>query len=308
MKFSVGLLNSVHAKGLNTPEWHRTVTPAQQVQAMRLAEQLGYHKAGVPEHFVIPREHLELSGDHYPHAATGLAFIAGATERIRLASTVTILPLVHPIAQAKIWSTLDWLSGGRAVMNVGVGWLKEEFDLMGVNFHERGAICDEHIQAILALWTSDLATFEGRYVSFRDVGFAPKPVQQPTIPIWFGGDAPPMLRRVARWGAGWQPFLTPPEALPERLDFIRSQKDYHGRPIELSYSMLNTKLGEAHEVRETHQGDGSWNAAQMLDVVGRLADLGVTETGLPAPPLADFEAYLDWLRWGAEEVMAKAAD
>jgi probable F420-dependent oxidoreductase len=306
MKFSVSLLNSAQVKALGAPEWHKTVTPAQQVTALRLAEQLGYAKAYVPEHFVIPREHVELSGDHYPHAATALAFIAGATERIRLSSGVTILPLVHPIAQAKIWATLDWLSGGRAIMNVGVGWLAAEFEFMGVNFHERGRMCDEHIQAILALWTSEYATFEGRYVSFRDVGFAPKPVQKPIIPIWFGGDVEAVQRRVARFGDGWQPFQTPPETLPERMDFIRSQKDYHGRPLELAYSMSNLKLGHGHVIRHAPEAEGVWNAAHMLDVVGRLAELGVTETPLQPPPLADFEAHLDWLRWGAEEVMAKA--
>jgi probable F420-dependent oxidoreductase len=305
MKFSVALLNSVQAKALDMPEWQKRVTPAQQIQALRLAEQLGYFKAGVPEHFVIPREHVELSGDHYPHAVTGLAFIAGGTEKILLTSTITILPLIHPIAQAKMWATLDWVSGGRAVMNLGVGWLKEEFDLLGVNFHERGAMCDEQIAAILELWTSDHPTFEGRYYSFRDVGFAPKPVQKPTIPIWFGGDAEAVLKRVARWGAGWQPWMTMPEELPARLDFIRSQKDYHGRPIEVAYSMMQLKIGKDHEVRDAPEAAGDWNAQRALDTVGRLSALGVTETGLPSPPLKDFEAYLDWLRWGAEEVMAK---
>ena len=305
MRFTVGLLNSAHVKALGAPAWHRSITPAQQIQALRLADELGYWKAMVPEHFVIPREHVELSGDHYPHAVTALAFIAGVTQRLKLSSGITLLPLVNPIAQAKMWATLDWLSGGRAVMNVGVGWLEEEFDLMGVDFHERGRICDDYIPAILELWTSDHPTFEGRYVNFRDVGFAPKPVQSPTIPIWFGGDVEAVQKRVARWGAGWQPFQTPPETLPERMDFIRSQPDYHGRPLDLAYSMSNLKLGHGHVIRDAPEADGSWSAAQMLDVVGRLTELGVTETPLPPPPLADFQAYLDWLRWGAEEVLAK---
>ena len=308
MKFSVALLNSVQVKALDMPEWQKRVTPQQQIQALRLADQLGYYKAGAPEHFVIPREHVELSGDHYPHAATALAFIAGCTEKILLTSTITLLPLVHPIAQAKMWSTLDWLSGGRAVLNVGVGWLKEEFDLMGVNFHERGAMCDEYIRAMLELWTSDHPTFEGRYVSFHDVGFAPKPVQKPPLPIWFGGDAEAVLKRIARFGDGWQPWMTPLEAVPERLDFIRSQKDYHGRPIKVAYSMLQLKIGKDHEVLDAPEAEGDWNVQRALDTVGRLAEHGVTETGLPSPPLKDFEAYLDWLRWGAEEVMSKVGD
>ena len=189
MKFTVSLIDSMHVKAFNAPLWQRSVTPAQQVRALRLAEKLGYWKVKVPEHFVIPEQHIELSGDHYPHAVTALGFAAGATETLRLASSITILPLVHPIAQAKMWATLDWLSGGRAEMNVGVGWLEGEFELMGVDFHRRGAICEEQIQAMIALWTQDLATFEGKYFAFHNVGASPKPVQKPHLPIWFGGDA-----------------------------------------------------------------------------------------------------------------------
>jgi probable F420-dependent oxidoreductase len=304
MKFTVALLNSAHVKALKVPEWHDTVTPEQHAKALRLADELGYSKVNVPEHFAIPKDHIELSGDHYPHAVTALAFIAGHTQRMRLSSGITILPLVHPIAQAKMWATLDWLSGGRAIMNVGVGWLADEFELMGVNFHERGAICDEQLQAITALWTQELASFEGKYFKFKDVGASPRPKKP--IPIWFGGDADAVLRRVARFGDGWQPFLTPPDKLPQRMDFIRSQKDYHGRPITLSYSMHNLMLGEGHVIRDAPDAQGSWDAPRMLDVIGHLAELGVEETSIPAPPLRDYEHYLDWLRWGAAEVMNRA--
>jgi len=181
MKFTVSLIDAMHVTAFNAPDWERKVTPAQQVLALQLAESLGYWKVRVPEHFVIPEHQIALSGDHYPHAVTALGFVAGATERLRLASSITILPLVHPIAQAKMWATLDWLSGGRAEMNVGVGWLKDEFDLMGIDFHRRGAICDEQIEAIVALWTQDLATFEGRYFTFRNVGASPSPPKSLTF-------------------------------------------------------------------------------------------------------------------------------
>ena len=305
MKFGVGMLNSVQIKAMKLPEWQKSVTHAQQAEALRLADELGYWKISVPEHFVIPREHVELSGEHYPHATTALGYIAGLTKQAKLSSCITILPLLHPIAQAKMWATLDWLSNGRAVMNAAVGWLEEEFELMGVNFHERGRLCDEYIEAIIELWTSDHPTYEGKYVSFRDVGFAPKPVQKP-MPIWFGGDAPAVQRRIARFGAGWQPFLTPPDKLPESMDYIRSQKDYHGGPIELSYSITTLRLGHGHVPRDATRAEGEWtNAAEVIDLVGQLKELGVTETSIPPPTLVDFEAYLDWLRWGAEEVMRK---
>ena len=306
MKFNVGLLNSVHVKALRQPAWERDLTAADQARALRLADDLGYWKASVPEHLVIPNAHLELSGDHYPQATTALGFIAGIAPRMKLSSSVTILPLQHPIVHAKMWATLDWLSGGRAVMMVGVGWLEGEFDLLGVPFHERGRLCDEYVAAILELWQSDNPTFEGRYVQFRDIGFAPKPVQKPTIPIWFGGDADGVLRRVARWGDGWSPFQTPPDKIPERLDWIRSRSDYHGRPIDVVYSMSMLRIGHGHVVRHSSRADGMRDVDQVIDQLGELKDLGVTETSVPQPPLQDFEAYLDWLRWVAEEVIPNA--
>ncbi len=306
MKFNVGLLNSVHVKALNHPPWEKDLTGADQARALRLADDLGYWKANVPEHFIIPHEHRDLSGDHYPQTTTALAFIAGIAPNLKLSSHITILPLINPIVQAKMWATLDWLSNGRAVLMAGVGWLEGEFDLLGVPFHERGRLCDEYIAAMLELWTSDSPTFEGRYVKFKDVGFAPKPVQKPTIPLWFGGDADGVLKRIARWGDGWSPFLTPPDAIPHRLDGIKSQPDYHGRPIEVVYSLSMLKLGEAHVARDAPEAVGLTDRQKLIDQLGYLKGLGVTETDLPRPDHVDFEAYLDWLRWVAAEIMPYA--
>lgn len=305
MKFNIGLLNSVHVKALRQPEWEHGLTPSQQARAVRHAEALGYWKVGVPEHFAIPADHIELSGDHYPQSTTALAWIAGFTATIRLASHITILPLQHPIVHAKMWSTLDWLSGGRAVLTAGVGWLDGEFQALGVPFHERGRLCDEYVEAILELWKPGLATYEGRYVRFRDLGCAPKPVQPGGIPIWFGGDADAVLARVARWGRGWSAFQTPPEQIPQRLDWIRSRPDYHGRPLEVDYSLAHLRLGHGHVIRDDPMGAGLRDVQQLVDQIGYLKSLGVTQTRLPPPPLAHFEAYLDWLSWVAEEVAPK---
>jgi probable F420-dependent oxidoreductase len=307
MKFSVRFLRGQEIPAFNPPAWETNITPAQQVRAMQLAEELGYWKIGCPEHFVTSTDHRELSGDHHLHAATALAFAAGATKTIKVGSQVTLLPLVHPIAQAKIWATLDWVSGGRAVLLAGVGWQAEEFEMMGVPFEQRGALCDEYVAAMIELWTSDHPSFEGRYVKFHDVGAAPKPIQG-KIPLWFGGDAPATLRRVARWGAGWSPRSTRPEDIPVRLDQIRQHPDYAGQPIGLYYSlaMLNIAAGRDRHARvEDVRAEPTTNAAELIDRLNWLASLGVTDTFLPRPPLRDFEAYLDWLRWVAAEVMPK---
>jgi len=307
MKFNVGLLNAAHVKALGQPAWERALTAADQARALRLADELGFWKANVPEHFVIPKAHLELSGDHYPQTTTALGFIAGITSRLKLGSGVTILPLQHPIVHAKMWATLDWLSGGRAIMMVGVGWLEAEYELLGVPFHQRGALCDEYVAAILELWANDLASFEGPTIRFKDVGCAPKPIQKPGIPIWFGGDAVGVQRRVAKWGAGWSPFQTPPDQIPVRLEWIKSQPDYHGRPIGVVYSLNMLKLADGHVPRDAPQAKGLTDVQQLLDQLGYLKSLGVTETDVPRPPHRDFEEYLDWLRWLAADVMPRAS-
>jgi probable F420-dependent oxidoreductase len=305
MKFNINFPNSNHVKAMYPPEWERALQPADQARGLRLAEELGFSKILMPEHFGIPASQVDLSGDHFPQTTTALGFVAGVTSRIKLSSYITILPLQHPLIHAKMWATLDWLSGGRAVMMAAVGWLKEEYEMVNLPFHERGAMCDEYVAAMIELWTKDSASFEGKYVNFRDVAASPKPVQKPGIPIYFGGDAPAVLRRVARWGTGWAPFQTPPGEIPARLEAIRSQAEYHGRPIEVMYPIYMLNFGEGHAVKGDAAAEGLSEAQQLIDQLGYLQSLGVTETEVPRPALRDFEEYADWMRWIAAEVMPR---
>src|SRR3546814_14930665 len=106
-------------------------------------------------------------------------------------------------------------------------------------------MADEYLAAIIALWTQDKPEFEGEFVSFKDIGFAPKPLQSPKLPIWLGGDAEAVLKRVAKFGDGWSPFRTPPEKFPECLDYIRSQPEYDGSPISMFFALEMLKIGRA---------------------------------------------------------------
>ena len=227
-------------------DWEDAVTGTDQARLARCAEKLGYDMLRLPEHHVIPREHVELSGAHYFHATAAQGYYAGATERIRVGTGVTILPLQHPIVMAKGLSTIDWLSGGRIDVTFAVGWLEGEFEALGVPFRERGRIADEYLAAIIELWTKDYATFEGKYVSFRDVALEPKPIQRPYLPIWMGGDSDAALRRAARYATGWTPFLTAPEDYPDRIDFIRSHSDFKCEKFDVLHLMVARSLGEGH--------------------------------------------------------------
>ncbi|MFC5746277.1 TIGR03619 family F420-dependent LLM class oxidoreductase [Actinomadura rugatobispora] len=306
MKLGFAMPHLLRLKATCQP-WEAAVTGADQTRLARWAEKLGYAMISVPEHHIIPRAHVELSGPHYFSAYPAMAYLAGATERIRVNSCIAILPAQHPIVTAKALSSIDWLSGGRVTVTFGVGWLEEEFDLLGVPFHERGAMSEEYVQAIIELWTKEEPEFEGRYVSFRDVAFEPKPVQSPHVPVWFGGDADAVLRRAGRYASGWWPFLTKPEDIPARLEFIRSQPDYAGRLTEVFYGFATSRVGEGHAVRDDPRARPGMTGQEIIDRLGWFAELGVTMSSVPIPPLRHIDEYFDYTQWVAEEIMPAVA-
>ena len=304
MKFGFVMPNVMQMQALMQP-WEPSVTGAEQVRMAQQAEALGYEMVSIPEHFAIPQEHVEFSGGHWLSSTTAQAFLAGATERILLNSSATILPVQHPIVLAKALATADWMSGGRMLVTFCLGWIEKEFELLNVPFHERGRLADEYLAAILELWTSDSPAFEGKYVSFSDIAFEPKPVQKPHLPVWIGGDADAALRRAARFASGWIPFLTQPEDFPAKIDFIKSQPTYAGRPFEVAYGLSALLIGATHEAVDPESGWPGWSAAELVDQIGRLAELGVTLVSVPIPAVDGVDAYLDYSQWVIEEIKPK---
>lgn len=304
MRLHFPLPNLLRLKA-NSQPWEATVSGPDQLRMAQRAEALGYDMLAVPEHFIIPREHVALSGPHYFHSTVAQAALAGATRRIRINSALTILPLHDPIVLAKALATADWFSGGRITVTFGVGWLEREFALLGVPFHERGRMSDEYLEAMIALWTEDDPVYEGRYVSFRDVAFEPKPVQAPHVPIWMGGDSDAALRRAARFASGWMPFLTRPEDLPARIDFIKSQPGFDGRCFDISFGIGTTRVGEGHAAVDDPGARPGMAAQQIVDRLGWFRELGVTWSAVPIPAVADQEAYLDYAQWVMEDIRPK---
>ncbi|ABK73257.1 TIGR03619 family F420-dependent LLM class oxidoreductase [Mycolicibacterium smegmatis] len=301
MKLVFNLPHMLRLKAMMQP-WEAEVTGADQTRMVKCADRWGYDMIAVPEHFVIPNEHVELSGPHYLQSTVAQAYIAGATERIMLNSCITVLPLQHPIVLAKALATADWMSSGRMMVTFGVGWLQREFELLGVPFHERGRMADEYLAAIVELWTSDSPKFEGRYVSFGDIAFEPKPVQKPHLPIFIGGDADAALRRAARYASGWWSFLTPPEKLAERIDFIKSQPEYDGRAFDVVHGMATTRVGEGHTVRDDPNARPGMSAQEIIDRLSWLGEQGVTVSAVPLPPVRGVDEYLDYAQWVIEEI------
>jgi probable F420-dependent oxidoreductase len=306
VKLAFAMPHLLELKAIMQP-WEARVGGADLARLARWAEHLGYAMIAVPEHHVIPKNHVDLSGPFYLGAYPAMGYFAGATERIRINSCIALLPLQNPIVSAKALATIDWMSGGRCMATFAAGWLEEEFALLGVDFHERGAICEEYLSAIVELWTSDDPFFEGRYISFRDVAFQPKPVQKPHLPLWLGGDADPVLRRCGRHCSGWWPFLTRPEAISEKLDYIRSQPDYAGKLEDVFYGLATSRLGEGHQLLEDPRARPGMTKQEIVDRLGWFETLGVTMSGIPIPAVGGIEAYMDYTQWVAEEIMPAIA-
>jgi probable F420-dependent oxidoreductase len=217
--------------GFSAPVAGPLSTPENLARIAQDGEKIGYDFASFSDHVVIPRD-IEAK---YPYSDTGefpagsrvdrheqltaLAFIAGKTTRLRLVTSVTVVPHRPAVLLAKILASIDVLSNGRLTFGIGAGWMREEFEALGLPpFPERGAVTDEYLDACRELWTKDDPRFDGRYVKFANILFQPKPVQKPYPPIWVGGESGPALRRTARIGDGWYPIGTNPQ---HRLDSMK---------------------------------------------------------------------------------------
>jgi probable F420-dependent oxidoreductase len=191
--------------GLSLPHFRRVASPEAIRRVAQRAEDLGYDGIWVSDHIVIPHAAIERFGSMFYEPLTVLAFAAACTSRVRLGTTVLILPYRNPIVTAKVLATLDVLSGGRVTAGMAVGWTEDEFRALGVSFQERGALSDEYIAAFKVLWRQDRPAFLGQYVRFENIAFEPKPVQKPHIPIWIGGNSKRAIRRAVTLGDCWHP-------------------------------------------------------------------------------------------------------
>jgi probable F420-dependent oxidoreductase len=185
----------------------------------KTAEELGFDSLWVSDHIVIPKSHQGF-GDIFYEPLTTLTYVAACTIKIHLGTSVIILPYRNPIVLAKMLSTLDLLSGGRVILGVGVGWLKDEFDALGISYEERGPITDECIEVLKVLWTEEEVSFKGRYYNFSGIKFLPRPIQKPHPPIWVGGNSRRGIERAVKSGDGWHSVGLTPEEMKEKVKYV----------------------------------------------------------------------------------------
>ena len=221
--------------GFYMPTRGATAEPDALETLVTRGEALGFSSTMIADHVVFP---VKIQSK-YPYTADGrfpghgdaleqlslMAFVAAKTQRLRLVTSVMILPYRNPVFTAKALATIDVLSRGRVTVGVGVGWLEEEFQALGAaDFKRRGAVSDEYIRIFKALWTTSPASFRGEFYRFDEIQCLPHPVQKPHPPIWIGGHSKAALRRVARLGDGWHPVGANP-AVPLGPSELRALLD-----------------------------------------------------------------------------------
>jgi probable F420-dependent oxidoreductase len=191
----------------------------------RAAEQLGFDALFVSDHLCIPPDDTEGSGGRYLDVLATLAFLAGATDRIRLGVSVLVLPYRPAVLTAKQVATVQELSGDRMILGVGVGWMKREFEALGVDKKLRGRASNETLRVLRHLFTTEARAYRGDLVSFPPFVFEPRPKLPP---IWIGGNGDPAIARVLEFGDGWHPML-PAEKLKPAVISLKEKLKARGR-------------------------------------------------------------------------------
>ena len=201
--------------GVNILNFGAAATPSVLERWAMETEGLGYHFVMISDHVAITPDVASRFPTPFYDPFIVLAWLAGATKKVELGTSVTILPYRHPLHTARMAANIDHLSGGRFLFGVGVGWAQQEFAALGIPFHRRGALTDEYLAVIKQFWTQDIISYSGKSLMFQDVHTGPRPRRSPHPPIWVGGSSEAAMRRVLRFGDAWHP-------LRFRVDWMKS--------------------------------------------------------------------------------------
>jgi probable F420-dependent oxidoreductase len=307
--------------GLHLPASSANVKPDDLVRFAQQAEALGFYCLTVADHVVVPKNisipYPYTVDGKYPgtgyhlETLTTMSFLAGATRRIRFATSVMIAPYRNPIITAKMLASLDVLSNGRVIVGLGVGWMKEEFDNLGTPaFAERGRVTDEYIRAFRELWTSDNPTFNGKFCNFSNIVFLPKPVQKPAIPIWIGGHSKQAIRRAARLGDGWHPIggvptipLEPEDVRKDIATLTEIARAAGRDPKQIRVALKGSLFDKEKKIegrRRRFMGDAEEIASDIRDYRAAGVDTMIFDVRR-----ASSTETLERMEWMAKEVIAR---
>jgi probable F420-dependent oxidoreductase len=286
------------------------------------SERLGFDSLWAAHHVVLPYQR----DSNYPYQRSGteiamnpgmqwldplvtLSLVAGVTERVGLGTSVLVLPYRNPVTLAAELAALDVLSEGRLICGIGTGWMREEFEAIGIDPKQRGARTDEHIRVLKTLWSQDPASFDGRFTSFDDIVLATTPYREKGPPIWVGGNNEPGMRRALCLGDGWHGMEIYPEEMPRINQDLARIGDEVGRdPSEIDVSVVRGLIPPGQDddsfIPERRMLGGSADA--IVDELGSYAEAGVElvliQVSLLAPLMPDA------LEWVAAEVLPQLPD
>ena len=308
--------------GLHLPSSSAGVKSEDLIRFVQQAEALGFYCVTVADHVIVPKN-ISIP---YPYTVDGkypgtgyhletlvtMSFLAGATQRIHFITSVMIAPYRNPVITAKMLASLDVLSQGRVIVGMGVGWMKEEFDnLKAPSFSERGRVTDEYIKAFRELWTTDNPSFQGKYCSFSDIIFLPKPVQMPTIPIWIGGHSKQAVRRAAELGDGWHPIGGVPTIPLEPQDVARDLETLAGYaqkagrdPKQIRVALKGSLFDREKRIAPGKRRRFLGNAEEIASDIRDYRQVGVDTVIFDVRRPTTTET-LERMEWMAKEVIAK---
>jgi probable F420-dependent oxidoreductase len=297
-----------------SPKWDSGQVARGVFEVAKAADRLGYAWVSTPEHLIVPPDAAVYKGSWYD-ALTILSYVAGVTTRVRLLTSVLVVPYRSPVALAKAVATLDALSGGRMILGVGAGHLQSEFEALAVPYDERAERMEEYLALLRALWEREPVTFEGRWYRFRDMNFEPKPAGRLTV--WVGGESRRALRRAVDYGDGWFPARIRFEEALRLRPYLEAYREERGveRAIDWIMSpgawvrapMVKSPapaIVESPRYAQLNRSERAGNPAALIEDYARLAEAGVAASGVSFV-YQELDELLDSLQWFAEEVLPK---
>lgn len=300
MKFTMDIPVGVITPG----EFQTAAAVAEMARAMEAA---GIDACYLTDHPAPSTEWLHANGHDALDPFTTLGFIAASTTRMMLHTNILVMAYRNPFLTAKAAATLQVLSGGRLILGAGAGYQKVEFEALGVDFHTRGALFDEALAVIRLAWAGGAVVHQGR--NFNAAGNEPRPVPPVQPPIWIGGGSGKAVERAALRGDGWSPFFAAPT-----MTAANQESGIH------TVEQLGETIARMHEIRAAHGLDGPFDvaigaraklkmgdrdsAAQYVDAVAELAEVGVTWTMIELPHPSR-QGFVENVQWFGEEVIAR---
>jgi probable F420-dependent oxidoreductase len=258
--------------GIHLPHIGRKASPENIRRAAVQAEELGFDDVWVSEHIIVPKDAPYPPSANFWDPVLTLTWAAAATKRVRLGTSVLVLPMRHPLPLAKELATLQNLSNGRLILGAGVGWLEPEFDALGVPFKERGRRMDEGIAMMRAVWSQDPVSFDAKWIPAKIETMRSQPLPVAPIPIWIGGSSDAAVKRALRLD-GWHGSRVTPEQAPAMVKRLRAERPEAGFTISIRV------------------GCNASNVAGMYDALRLYRDAGIQHV-MTAPDDRDIDTYL----------------